>query len=42
MSFLCIDFIVGPARVLMWDPCPFGLPEMLTVAQVLVGGISLF
>ena len=25
----------GPNQVLKRDPCPFGLPEMLTVAHVL-------
>ena len=24
-----------PARVLIWDPCPFGLPEILAVAHVM-------
>ena len=28
------DFIVGPARVLFSDPCPCGLPEILTIASL--------
>ena len=26
-------YIVGPSKVLMQDPCPLGLPELLTVAR---------
>ena len=26
--------MMGPTRVLIWDPCPFGLPEVLTVAHM--------
>ena len=32
------DAIVGPTGVLIWDPCPFGLPELLTAAQVTLAG----
>ena len=28
------DCILGPTRVLVWDPCPFGFPEMVTVAHI--------
>ena len=24
----------APAKILIWNPCPFGLPEMLTVARM--------
>ena len=27
---------LGPTEVLMWDPCPFGLPDALTVAHVII------
>ena len=30
---LCRDSIIGPARVLIQDPCPLGLLEVLTGAH---------
>ena len=27
-------YIKAPAKVLIWDPCPFGSPVILTVAHV--------
>ena len=35
-AILRVD-IVGLTRVLIWDPCPFGLPEILTRAHVRPG-----
>ena len=28
------DYFMGPTDVLLWDPCPFGLPVILAVAQM--------
>ena len=28
------DCIMGPGRILVQDPCPFSLPEILTAARV--------
>ena len=29
-----IGTIIGPTEVLIWDPCPVGSPEILTVAHM--------
>ena len=36
------DYVVAPGKVLMWDPCPLGFPEILTGAHMLVGNSILF
>ena len=33
-SILCTDYVLDPTRVLMKDPCPASLPEILTRAQM--------
>ena len=30
----CRDYVMGLTRLLLWHPCPVGLPEILAVAHI--------
>ena len=36
MRFLYRDCIVAPIKLLIWDACLLGLPEILTVAHIIL------
>ena len=31
---LCRDYVIASTKLLFWDPCAFGLPVTLTVADI--------
>ena len=37
--FLYRDYIMGPTKVVTWDPCLFGQPMILTVVHIIAAAL---